>query len=401
MKKALSSKNVFLTGATGVLGAHLLKVLLRDTDSRVSCLVRSGTLEHGKERLHSFLKAYDPQGTLTEEFNKRVTPILGDVVSENLGLAAQDYERLAAETDVTIHSAACTNLFLSYRRIEPSNVGGTRNIIDFCLKTPQKFLCHISTHTVMGDKTFDKSVIFKENDLDIGQGFDHMSYQHTKFIGEQLVRDAKAKGLNWTIMRPGQIFGESTTGFYPQGQSNVSGLFYDIFKTVIETGIALYSETHFDVVPVDYVSEAVIQLGLKNVELFQTYHLTNPDTKRYHQVIDLLKDAGYRINVIPQGEYKRMLVERAFKNGTGEYKSSTLNAFRWWFKREKFDFQQSAVTCADFTKKVLAPDGIICPPVDSRLMGVYVQQAVKQNYFPRAGMRIEHQSADAEVEVPV
>src|SRR5690606_29715612 len=128
----------------------------------------------------------------------------------------------------------------------------------FCLATKNKYLCHISTHTIMGDKTFEKGVVFKETDYDIGQGFEHMTYQQTKFIAEGLVRDAARDGLVWNIFRPGQIFGESTTGNYPQGHSSVDGLFYDIFKTVAETGVAFYSTTHFDVVPVDYVSRGII-----------------------------------------------------------------------------------------------------------------------------------------------
>ena len=390
-----------MTGATGVLGAHLLKVLLRDTDSQIYCLVRAGTAAHGKERLHAFVKSYDPENLLADRFEARVTAVVGDVVSHRFGLSEPDYRKLCDQIDLTIHSAAITNLFLSYRRIEPSNVGGTKNIIDFCLQTKQKYLCHVSTHTVMGDKTFDKSLAFKETDLDIGQGFEHMTYQQTKFEGEKMVHEARHRGLRWTIMRPGQIFGEAKTGYYPQGQSNVSGLFYDIFKTVIETGTALYSQAHFDVVPVDYVSEAIVETGIKNVELYRVYHLTNPDAKRYFEVIQLLKDSGYRINVVPQAEYKRMLKQRVFTIGGVEYKSSTLSAFRWWFKREKFDFKESAMTDCEATVNRLKEAGIVCPKLDLRLMATYIQQAVKLNYFPRPGHYPERVAVEAEIEVPI
>jgi thioester reductase-like protein len=381
-RASLATQNIFLTGATGVLGGHLLKELLRSTDSTIYCLVRADSLQHADERLLGFLYTYDPSKKLEAAYRQRVRPVLGDLVQPKFGLEDEAYLDLARTIDVTVHCAALTNLFLNFKRIEPINVVGTQNIIRFCLKTWQKYLCHVSTHTVMGDKTFDASIRFKEDQLDIGQGFEHMTYQQTKFIAEQLVREASKDGLVWNIMRPGQIFGEAKTGYYPQGQGNIIGLFYDIFKTVIDTRTSLTSSTQFDVVPVDYVSQAVIYLGLQRKSFFETYHLTNPDVKTYSEVIGLLKKLGYPVTMVSQDEYKRRLFEREmFMNGS-EYKSYTTSAFKWWFKREIFDFQQGAVTDATYTAKALEEKRILCPPLDVNLIRTYIEAGIKTNYFP-------------------
>lgn len=378
---AVPPENVFLTGATGVLGAHLLTELLKTSQVKIYCLIRAQSLEHAMDRLSTLVRVYDPNFELQEEFLKRAIPVIGDVSLHQLGLSDTDYQNLVEKTDVTLHGAALTNLFLNYRRIEPTNVGGTRNIIEFALKTKTKYLCHISTHTINGDKVFDPNVKFKETDLDIGQGFEHMTYQKTKFISEQMVREAKKRGLNWNIMRPGQIFGESTTGRYPLRESNVSGLFYNILKTVIDTGLAMHSDAHFDVVPVDFVSKATLALGLSPKKLFETYHLVNPDAKSYTEVIEVIKKLGFKIDVISEDEYEKRLKnnEVTYIDGS-EYKSGTTSAFKWWFRRG-IHFYRSGMTDCSYTTNVLRDYGILCPPVDEKLLGTYVEAAVRQNYF--------------------
>jgi thioester reductase-like protein len=361
----------------------LVKDLLEKTRSEIYCLVRAEDAARGRHRLKSILAIYDPEGSLQEAFDSRVHPVLGDVSRDNLGLTPEQWNSLAERVDTTVHVAALTNLFTSYRRIQPINLGGTRNIIKFCLRTRHKYLCHVSTHTVMGDKTFDKSVVFRESDLDIGQGFDHMSYQQTKFEAEKLIREAEKDGLIWNIMRPGQIFGDAETGLYPHGQANITGLFYDIFKTVTETGVALFSQTHFDVTPVDYVSHGILELGLRRNQYFETYHLTNPDTKTYSEVIGLVAQLGYPIRVVSQTEYRRLLFERELCVEGVEYKSPTTSAFRWWFKRE-IDFSHSAVTNCDYTQRMLQAANIFCPETDTTLLGKYFDAGLRNGYFTRA-----------------
>ena len=374
-------QSVLLTGATGVLGSRILVELLRSTDVHVACLVRADSEDLGRKRLAKMVQVYDPTFTLREGFADRVQVILGEIRAVDLGLPSDVYAQLAAATDVVIHSAANTNLFARYRTVEAVNVSGTREIIKFTLRTPQAELLYVSTYTVMGSKTFDATFTFCEHDFDVGQKFPLMTYQQSKFVAEGLVRAATDQGLRWQIVRPGQIFGETNTCLYPQGETNVSGLFYDIFKTVTETGVAFYSNVFFDVTPVDYVSRATVFLALSHKQYGRTYHLTNPDAVTYTDVIKTVADQGYDIQFVSQEAYKELLLERALRVGGKEYQSHTTQAFRCWFRHKDFDFASSARTDCSMTRRLLEAHGINCAPI-RELVRNYVRYGAECHYFP-------------------
>jgi thioester reductase-like protein len=346
--------------------------------------VRGDDPAHCQSRLQALFGVYDPQGALSELFAERVVPVRGDVSLPHLGLDAETYAGLQDTVDLTIHAAANTSLLASFERVEPINVGGTARMIDFCLGTRRQSLCYVSTYTVMGSKTFDPSFTFKESDFDLGQTFEFMNYQRTKFMAETMVRQAAERGLRFKIFRPGQIFGESDTGYYPQGDTQVSGLFYDLIKTAIETGLAFHSDTHFDVVPVDYVSQALVKLALDRPHWGETYHLVNPDVRTYSEIIRLVQQLGYSIQQLPEVEYKKLLVAgQVRKHGESRpYESVSMKAFMAWFLKAGISFEKSSITDCEFTREVLEPLGVRCPRLDLTLIRTYVQNGVKQGYLP-------------------
>jgi thioester reductase-like protein len=383
MKSPRYPDTVFLTGATGVLGARILQELLKSTSSRVYCLARGKDPLHSRERVRSLLRVYDAHDSLEPEFRSRVTVLSGDVTKERLGLTRGTYDMLQRETGITIHAAANTSLLLKYKRLEPSNVHGTARVIEFCLGTVEKNLSYISTYTVMGDKTFDQRVRFREIDYDLGQEFRHMSYQRSKFRGEALVRAARERGLKWRILRAGQIHGDSITGAYPDSATQVSGLFYDLLKTAMETGVMPEAYIHYDVVPVDYVSRGVVALSSGADDSFDVYHLINPDVKTFAQVMGLLRELGYPIELLPEEIYKRRLrTGRITKDGK-PYSSAILKAFRLWYFVSKVSFLASAITECELTRAKLERLGVFCPPISRRLMGIYVDAGIHRGYFPR------------------
>jgi thioester reductase-like protein len=383
---------VFLTGATGVLGGRILTDLLQSTSSRIYCLARGKDPAHSRQRVRSLLRVYDNDALLESEFLSRVVILNGDVTRERLGLSAEDFAELQSQTDITIHAAANTSLLGKYERLEPINVRGTARVIEFCLGTRGKRFSYVSTYTVMGDKTFDDRVRFRETDYELGQGFAHMNYQRSKFHAEATVRAARERGLNWRIFRPGQIYGDSMTGAYPHTATKVTGLFYDLFKTAMDTGVMPEAYIHYDVVPVDYVSRGIIALSAGTENFFDVYHLTNPDAKSFAQVMGLLREMGYPIELLPEEIYKQRLRAAEITRSGVAYTSAMLKAFRLWYFIAKVSFHSSATTDCEYTRAKLEKLGVSCAPLDRNLIATYVRAGIRAGYFPRPP-RVDNHSA--------
>jgi thioester reductase-like protein len=355
------------------------------TSAHVYCLVRGNDIAHCQERLRRFVRLYDTDGSLEPKLLSRVTLLQGDVTLERLGLCEQAYAELQGETDITIHAAANTSLLANYHRLAPINVRGTARVIEFCLGTPSKALSYVSTYTVMGDKTFDSSIRFHERDYELGQGFEYMGYQRSKFIAEGMVRDGRALGLKWRIFRPGQIHGDSTTGAYPQAETQVTGLFYDLLKTAMDTCVMPESYIHYDVVPVDYVSRGIVTLSWSDEGFFEVYHLINPDSKNFSQVMGYLRELGYQLDLLPEEIYKRRLRAREITKNGAPYTSAMLKAFSRWYFVSKVSFYDSATTDCEYTRAKLERLGVSCAPLDRNLIETYVRAGIQRGYFPRPG----------------
>lgn len=383
-------QHIFITGVTGVLGGKLLHDLLETTDARIACLVRGDDVEKARARIQYFLQTYDPQGRLTEAFRQRVTPLLGDVTLDRFGLAPEAYDRLAAQTDVTFHAAGKTTLVTFYEALAPINVEGTRRVVDFALQTKHRYMVYVSSFSALGDRLNFNHPPFTEKDLDLGQGYDHLPYQETKYQAEKLIREASARGLVWNIFRPGNIMGDGTNGRYPFAEVSVKGVYYDIVKTVIDTGVSMLSPVHWDITPVDYVSAAMVHLALRRPSYRETYHLTNPDVRRYYDVVNSIRDFGYDVRFVPIDEYFRMATERLLRRpGTdAPYESQTLEVFKYGVEIfGKIHYEESSYAACTYTRSILAPVGIHCPTI-AELLPIYLQHCIEAGYLPPPGIPI-------------
>ncbi|GIJ29511.1 hypothetical protein Vqi01_46730 [Micromonospora qiuiae] len=380
----LEVESVFLTGVTGVLGGRLLYDLLATTSVRVTCLVRADSPSRAMERIGRLLSVYDEEGRLTDALRDRVTAVLGDVSQDRLGLDETTLARLMAETDATIHVAAVTKLVTFYDSLAPINVDGTQRMIDFALGTRHKYLMYVSSFSALGDYLLADNRPFTEHDIELGQRYDHLPYQETKYHAEKLIRAATDEGLLWNIFRPGNIMGDSRTGRYPFTEVTVKGAYYDIFKTVVDTGISAAAPNHWDITPVDYVSAGMLYLGLRHPSYRETYHLTNPDIKNLSDIFGYMQACGYRMREVTIEEYHRMATERLFRSaGSDEpYDSQTIEMIKYGVETwgPEHYAHSSAPDCA-YTRQRLVPAGIVCPTV-AELVVLYLDHCVRVGFLP-------------------
>jgi thioester reductase-like protein len=240
---------VFLTGATGFLGMEVLARLLEKGEREVIALVRASDDAAAQERLDSVLAKLwvDPA-----PYAGRARAVAGDVTSPGLGLNAQTRAKVAEDAGAVMHCAASISFDQPLDEARAINVEGTRSIIELAreIKDLERFV-HVSTAYVAGIT----EGTFHENQLDTGQEFRN-TYEQTKWEAEHVVIDAS--DLNPVIARPSIVMGESGSGWTPA--FNV--LYWPIraFSRGLFAEVPARPEALVDVVPVDYVADALVHL---------------------------------------------------------------------------------------------------------------------------------------------
>lgn len=376
-----SLHSVFLTGATGVLGGRVLYELLRSTDATIHCLVRAENDELARERLANSLQIYDVADEFSRVVNDRVKPVIGDVSLPRLGVDTRAYHKILTGLDCVLHIAANVNLVGNASSLERVNVGGTAQMIELCLEADLP-LVYASSYAVSGLLGFQQGLVIRESDLDVGQELP-TDYARSKFEAEKLIHAAGNKGLRWVITRPGNIFGDSVTGAYPLTNPTVTGIYYDIFKTITTTGLAMFQPDRMDVTPVDYVAEATVALIFEPEAFGKTFHLVNPDVKAFYEIVNLLIDYGYRIRFLPLSEYVDLFRNRRILHQGKAYSSfftAMTRHFQKYFSDARFCF--SATFDISNVQSILEPRGIRCPKINLDLLSSYLEYCIDAGYLP-------------------
>src|SRR3954470_15638831 len=231
---------------------EVLARLLEHGDRDVLCLVRAADSAAAQERLEGVMAKLwrDPS-----PYVGRVRAVAGDVTSPGLGLSSEDRGHAAEEVSAVMHCAASISFDLPLDEARAINVEGTREIIGFAREAKSngrldRFV-HVSTAYVAGITRGT----FRERQLDAGQEFRN-TYEQTKWEAEHVINDAA--DLDPVIARPSIVMGESVSGWTPA--FNV--LYWPIraFSRGLFPEVPARPEALVDVVPVDYVADALVAL---------------------------------------------------------------------------------------------------------------------------------------------
>jgi thioester reductase-like protein len=371
--------NIFLTGATGVVGGRILMEILRYTAADCRCLVRAKDPMHADQRLAGILKIYGMPQQEYRTYQGRIHSVLGDIALPRFGLDKDPYDSLERNVSLVIHMAADLNLVSSYPKLYRTNVEGTDHVIEFCLQSGC-LLVYGSTYGVLGDKIYQRGYVFAEDATDIGQKFPESHYQRTKFEAEQQIRKAGSRGLHWIVLRLGDILGDSRSGAYPLDGTGTIGIYYDIFKTVIETGIAPFLEDRFYATPVDYAARAAFYLALNPDACASTFHIVNSEQVFFYQIMNLLVECGYALRTFPFNEYKALFAENRVRHLGKIYRSIFTRMITGLpFLPDQVESARISVLRAE---RLLVPAGIVCAPPDYNLIATYLNFCIENGYLP-------------------
>ena len=141
-------ENIFITGATGFLGAYLLQGLLKNSTANIYCHVRASDRNAAKIRLKNNMDLYQ---LWNDEYVDRIIPVLGDLTQKNLGISSDLLEEIARKIDVIYHNGAIVNFAYPYQALKAANVYSTREILHLASREKIKPVHFVSSVSVLFD----------------------------------------------------------------------------------------------------------------------------------------------------------------------------------------------------------------------------------------------------------
>ena len=332
---------LLLTGATGMVGREILSRAAADGRfDRVLCVVRPP--------LDRFATLLSEQGI---GHSTHVTALAGDVTAPDLGV---DRSALSDVTHV-IHCAATVAFDHPLEEARRINVGGTRNVLDVCRRLPRLArLDAVSTCYVAGRRR----EIVREPDLFADTGFNN-TYEQTKFESELELR-AAMKELPIAVHRPSIVVGDSRTG-----RTGSFKVLYWPLKVIARGWLPIVPydpDGQLDIVPVDYVTSAILALSRDETTIGRTYHLAagpGRDTTLGAMAAHLSERFGRRLPIRVRPVWWQRVVRPVLMLMPAPALKRTLRTglvYRPYLQmRMRFDTTQA--------DERLAPHGVRCPRV--------------------------------------
>jgi thioester reductase-like protein len=375
-------RTVLLTGATGFLGRYAARALLRNPGLELVCLVRGADDAHARQRLATALEAV---GVSAADLAHRVQVVRGETGVSRFGLDRAAYAALAGRIDVVHHCAAEVNWARGYRQLRATNVLGVLEAIRFACAVRAKPLTFVSTIAVCFAQGDAASV---DEDTDPIDRVDAMplGYAQSKCVAEHLLRQAAARGLPVTILRPALISGDSATG-----DVNLEDLIAALVEGCARTGLAIDVDWLLDCVPVDFVADVLARVPPAAPRAPQVLHLVHERARHWRELVLWMNLYGYAVRLLPTHEW----LDAAFVQGTAE--GTRLYGYRRFFQGvfghsprpfEAYLEPHQRRVRAERTQARLAALGIAMPPMDAPLLHRYFERYRRAGVLPgRTGAR--------------
>ncbi|HCF30082.1 MAG TPA: non-ribosomal peptide synthetase, partial [Cyanobacteria bacterium UBA11049] len=375
---------IFLTGATGFLGAFLLDELLQQTGADIYCLVRAANAEEGKQKLRRVLESYL---IWNESQSSRIIPVVGDLSQPLFGLSQVQFTALARKIDVIYHNGAWVHHASPYSTLKAANVLGTQEVLRLASQIKIKPVHFISTISVFSAPIgTGVKLVCEESNLDdypIPEG----GYTQSKWVAEKLVTIARDRGLPVCIYRPGRISGHSKTGAF-----NPNDFFYRLLIGCIQLGSVPEREFFDSLAPVDYASKAIVYLSRQKESLGKAFHVLNQEPLNLKILFKVVRSFGYPLQQVSDEEWQLELMKIA-----ESFPNHPLYPLIPLFTLKKGSVPSSKTQISNLvalkfdcsnTQQGLIGTSIVCPPTDEKLLTTYFSHLIG-NKFVSASKAID------------
>jgi thioester reductase-like protein len=380
----MPASKTFLTGATGFLGGELVKrILCENTTSEIWLLIRDSRQIKALDRLEELFLSITEESELTiTAIRHRVHLVVGDLTQLRFGLDEAAFIDLASQVDQIFHCAASIHLIGDLAPMRKINYFGTQQVLALARISSQAGNFHrfnyVSTAYIAG-KRFG---IIYENELAHNKGFCN-TYEMVKHETEQMVEQAKAE-LPITIFRPSIIVGDSKTG-----KTTSFNVIYEPMRLSYLGKLKILpgsSKSVIDVVPVDFVSDALMALSAMDKEVIgKTFHLSVGENQGM-STQDITSFCHHYVKKITKGKYDSPMPK--IIHSLALMALSRLMIFCTKGKRRRF--YEKVLTYSNYgyfyktfntreTEALLRPLGIV-PPKLSEYLNVLCDYAIQTEF---------------------
>lgn len=364
---------LLLTGSTGFLGSFLLRELLQQTEAEIYCLIRADDEDECQRKLQRSLvnhQLWDDQ--LKRQWRSRIIPIRGDLSQPLLGLSPAQFQLLATEIDVIYHCGALVNHAYPYAGLKAANVLGTQEILRLASQIRLKPVHFVSTLSVFSTPDYAGLPFLEDDDLEHCAGLVG-GYAQSKWVAEKLMMEARGRGLPICIYRPGRITGHSQTGVW-----NSEDLAYQLITNSIRLGSMPALRALVDMLPVDYVSKAIVHLSRQPGSAGKAFHLINPSPRPGSEIEEWIQQTGSPLRRIHYEDWRAELIGLAEANQAEPALASLLLLLPTaetkggddQERQQREGIRPLLVDCRN-TLAGLSGSDIVCPPINDELLAVY------------------------------
>ncbi len=374
-KPPADCRKIFLTGATGFLGAQLIRSVFTyypHDGLEIWCLVRAESEGSAMKRIKDNLKHYRLWHDAMASY---IHPVCGDVSEPHLGLTEEIWSGLADQMEVIYHNAAVLNFIFPYEFLKKTNVDGTAETLRLASEGRAKYYHYVSSYSVYDTPDNEGKRLMEDAPLKHWSGFS-LAYSETKWVSEKLVGIARRRGLKAAVYRPGDITGAAN------GIWDVNDMISRMIVSAIQMQAIPFTAYRFHMTPVDYVGKALIYISRKEECFGHAFNLINPRDQGFATVIGYIRNCGYRVRYISFRVWKvrlkradasdnaMALLESLFENGSGRNPSLV-----------RHFVGLDPVYDRSNTRMLLGGSGIKCRPVDQKMMAAYINYFRSQGYI--------------------
>ncbi len=299
--------HTFLTGATGFLGAYILRdILMRP--GKVTLLVRAFDPDAALNRIRLTCQTY---GIWDDSWTSRLVPVVGDLEKPNFGLSVDTWNNLADSVDVVIHNGALVHWVLPYSRLRGPNVISTMTALALCAVGKAKNFGFVSSTSVLDTDYFVKlsddslaqggSGVSEEDDLEGARKNLGTGYGQSKWAAEYLTRQAGKRGLSGCIIRPGYVLGDPE-----HGVTNTDDFLVRILKGCIQLKSRPDMTNTINMVPVTQVARVVVASSFNPpVSPLGVAQVTSHPRITFNEFLGSLETYGYTVPLVSYPEWKK------------------------------------------------------------------------------------------------